>query len=287
MQLPAQTFICENPECGKPFIYMGRARTSARQGEYDERNRARRAAGQKEQRPHWCSKKCRNRSYHLAHPRGHTPRQKLTEAEREAKAAAARERRNAARRAYRTQESRREYEAAYNRRPERMEYMRERNRARYVPHPRVYPPKPPKLPASTPLPAPYTGHRWLDMAREVVGDPYVGIRGSEWADRRDDELGEVTLAILEGRDPEAALKEFRRREFTPRHLTKSISEWAGSDDEAWRVDTIDQLAVESAEEVVVAKETVLHKVRYHGGTGKGLMGTSKQQSRSSRVSNNP
>ena len=171
--------------------------------------------------------------------------------------------------------------AEYQQRPEVKARNAARNRARYVPHPRA----PRQKPVAPPeVLNPYTGHQWLEKARAAVGS-LPAVRATEWADRKEDEMGEALLALLEGQDPVEAVKAYRRREFVPRHLTQSISEWQGSSEEAWRVDTIDQLAVPSAEEEVVAKETVLRKVRYHGGQGKGLMGTPKQQSRSGRVRN--
>lgn len=133
------------------------------------------------------------------------------------------------------------------------------------------------------LPRTYTGHQWLDMARAVVGDKQTEF-GWELYDRYNDEMGEAVLALLEGGDPKEAVKAFRKREFIPRHMTSSISEWQGDEELAWKVDRIIPQAP-SAEDEAVARETVqgiLRDVPIHWGHGKGLMGTSKQQAPAQR-----
>lgn len=86
-----------------------------------------------------------------------------------------------------------------------------------------------------PLPAPYTGHRWLEMAREAAGGPKQLDFGLELYDRYTDEMGEALLALLEGRDAKEAVKDFRRREYVPRHLTQHIGDWSGDDEvEKWQ-----------------------------------------------------
>ncbi len=139
----------------------------------------------------------------------------------------------------------------------------------------------------TPEPqAPYTGHQWLEMARAAVQTSLDLSIHSEARDRYYDDLGEALLAIMEGRDPKQAVIEYRKLEFIPRHLTSHIGDWSGDDpdyaQECW--DAVMPTAP-SAEEEVVARETVLRKVRYHGGHGKGLMGTPRQQQPSRRRAN--
>jgi hypothetical protein len=105
----------------------------------------------------------------------------------------------------------------------------------------------------TPLPAPYSGHRWLEMAREAV------VRGRDldpstpWADDYFDEMGEAVLALLEGRDMAEAVHDYRRKEFVPRRLTQHLSDYVNEDGNSW-FDTI--LPPEpSAEEQAVLNET--------------------------------
>lgn len=73
------------------------------------------------------------------------------------------------------------------------------------------------------LPNPYTGHMWMDKIREQVGPAQLD-QSAPWADYYNDMIGEAMLAFLEGRDPQEAAKEFRKREYVPQHLTRYISE---------------------------------------------------------------
>lgn len=82
-------------------------------------------------------------------------------------------------------------------------------------------------------PSPFTGHRWLDMAREAVNpniDP-----SSQWADDYYDDMGEALLALLEGRDMKQAVKEYRNKEYIPRRLTIRLGDFKSdeSDDFRW------------------------------------------------------
>lgn len=126
----------------------------------------------------------------------------------------------------------REYGHEYNRRPRVRERQRlrmlirwhtdpeyrERQRRRWnrTVHPEVE------------VAAPYTGHRWLDRARMIV-KPYVDPRSFS-ADHYYDEMGEALLALLEGRDPEAAVREYRRKEWPARNLTVYIGDWEADHD---------------------------------------------------------
>jgi len=156
---------------------------------------------------------------------------------------------------------RREYERDYRRgrrargldltdNAARRDYFRERWRRLYGdPHPGLE------------IPTPYTGHRWLDMAREAVNggrdvDPDYRDFGY------DDEVGEALLALLEGRDPQQAVKAFRAKEFIPRHMTVFTSEWHDSDDLSYQEDKHMPKAP-SAEEEVMAGFAVI--TRYHHG----------------------
>lgn len=77
------------------------------------------------------------------------------------------------------------------------------------------------------IPAPYSGHVWLDMARQVVGKDFDPT--APWADDYYDDMGEAVLALLEGRDMKEAVKEYRRREYVPRRLTHHIGDWRDDD----------------------------------------------------------
>lgn len=114
--------------------------------------------------------------------------------------------------------------------------------------------------ADVTIPAPYTGHRWLEMARKEVMphrdlDPSV-----PWADDYHDEMGEAVLALLEGRDMSEAVHEFRRKEYVPRRLTQHISDYIGEDGNSYFDLVLPREP--SAEEEVVAAETALVKARW-------------------------
>lgn len=215
-----------------------------------------------------CSKRCRNRAKYLRgnganrqrrtgpQPRAYKPRPRTPE--------------------------RIAYEREYNRRPEVMARQRERGREGYVPTPRA---RKVRYPVPETSPAPYTGHRWLEAAREAVSPAQTEF-GWELYDRYNDEMGEAVLALLEGGDPKAAVKEFRKREFVPRHLTTHFSDFAAKEEE-WKLERVDALKVESAEDEVMAQETILSVYRKpavpsHYGAGHGLMGTPKQQAPAQR-----
>lgn len=76
---------------------------------------------------------------------------------------------------------------------------------------------------------PYSGHRWLDMARAAT------LRGKDldgsapWADDYYDEMGEAVLALLEGRDMGEAVKSYRSKEYPTRKLNIHLGDWRDDD----------------------------------------------------------
>lgn len=119
------------------------------------------------------------------------------------------------------------------------------------------------------LAAPYSGHRWLDKARSVV----VGLNDLDgtapWADDKYDEMGEALLALLEGRDPSEAVKEYRRKEYIPRNRMLRLSDWK------------DELEQRKWESVMPKEESAedtffrayVDKVRYSSGTNNTALHT--------------
>lgn len=137
--------------------------------------------------------------------------------------------------------------------------------------------------AGTPIPEPYYGHPWLDMARNAVN----GGRDIDPAFRDfgyNDEVGEALLALLEGRDMGEAVKEFRRREFIPRHLTMWLGDWKDGDEDRHKEDRV-MPSAPSAEEEVVTAETVMtlfQSGRYDKGANRRRFGNNKGQQQPSR-----
>lgn len=107
----------------------------------------------------------------------------------------------------------------------------------------------------TPLPAPYTGHRWLDMAASVVGRQFDPT--APWADDYWDDMGEAVLALLEGRDMKEAVKKYRSKEYVYRRLNIHLGDWG--DDEERQNRWFESLMpkTESAEEEALANEAVV------------------------------
>lgn len=105
---------------------------------------------------------------------------------------------------------------------------------------------------------PYSGHRWLDMARQaVVGRRSVPLDDSApWADDAFDDMGEAVLALLEGRDMEEAIREYRKKEYVARNLTIHMGDWKSNDAEQQRYFDKSIPTVESAEDEVLAGEAV-------------------------------
>lgn len=147
----------------------------------------------------------------------------------------------------------RQYQTTYYQRPEVRERYRIRwhndpaYRARQMARRRSGPP--------VPIPAPYTGHRWLEMARRVVRPNRDLDSSKPWADDYHDEMGEAVLALLEGRDMHEAVRAFRSKEYVPRRLTARWGDFRDDDGEDRWFDR--QMPTEpSAEEEVEAREAV-------------------------------
>ena len=115
-----------------------------------------------------------------------------------------------------------EYERAYNQRPE----VKARMIARYYAFYRD-----PFVDLE--IPAPYTGHRWLDMARKAVGAGDLD-SSTPWADDYHDEMGEAVLALLEGRDMAEAVTAYRKKEYIPRRMTMHMGDWGDDPDQQQR-----------------------------------------------------
>lgn len=182
----------------------------------------------------------------------------------------------------------REYQKQYAQRPERRLSVRLRMRARYATEEykawarerwrRLF-----RDPFSgVQIPELYTGHRWLDMAREAVsGGRDVPPEFRDFG--YNDEIGEALLALLEGRDMEEAVREFRAKEFVPRHLTVFTSEWHDDEDRQYLEDQ-NMPTSPSAEEEAVAAEAVVYRLkeRFHWGKGRRRFGNNKGQQQPSR-----
>jgi hypothetical protein len=110
------------------------------------------------------------------------------------------------------------------------------------------------------IPAPYTGHRWLEMARQAVGAEHLD-SSTPWADDYHDEMGEAVLALLEGRDMDEAVKDYRRREYIPRNRTLHLDDWGDDPEEQARWFEKVMPTVESAEDEVVAGEAITYELK--------------------------
>lgn len=148
----------------------------------------------------------------------------------------------------------------YYRRPE----VRTRYNRRYSVDPRVRARQAARYDKLNPyrkveIPSPYTGHRWLQMAKDAVA-PMVN-HDSLWAEQYYDEMGEAVLALLEGRDMKQAVKDYRRKEYIPRHLTMHIGDWGDDEDQQNKFFEKIMPTVESAEDEAIANETVQFYVK--------------------------
>lgn len=157
---------------------------------------------------------------------------------------------------------RKKYEFEYNRRPEvrkrnaaRMNFKwhndpvyREEYKRKYyrIKHPEVV------------VQSPYTGHKWLDMAREAVSKERFIDPLTPWADDYYDEMGEALLALMEGRDMREAVKQFRSQEYPMRHAVR-MGDWHSEDEEERWANEI-MPTVESAEDEVIGRENVSYYI---------------------------
>ena len=159
--------------------------------------------------------------------------------------------------------ARREYEAAYYQRPEVRERYRLRWRDLYGdPHPDVV------------IPAPYTGHRWLDMARAAVGADFDG--SQPWADDYHDEMGEAVLALLEGRDMKQAIVDYRKAEYVPRHLTlHDEGDWADEDGYDRWFDSVLPAAPSAEDSFFATLPNMEVQAKFHHGSSRRPYGNNK------------
>lgn len=194
----------------------------------------------------WCSDKCRYLAGYDA--KGRTKMSDEERAERLRRYRArpeVRARINAlSRQRYNTDEYR-EYSRERQRKiwadPEKREKLLARQRVKAVPD----------------IADPYTGHKWLQMARDsALGDNQFFDSAAPWADDKHDEMGEALLALLEGRDPDEAVREYRKQEYVSRHLTLRLGDWRDDEDQQrqWFESVMPQ--AESAEDEVMAGESV-------------------------------
>ena len=142
------------------------------------------------------------------------------------------------------------YERAYYQRPE----VRARYLARYYAFYRD-----PFI--DIPINNPYTGHRWLDMARQAVLKGKDLDATAPWADDYYDEMGEAVLALLEGRDMETAIKKYRSEEYPARMLSIRLDDWRDDDNEGRWFDRITP-PVPSAEDTYLDTIEYTEKARF-------------------------
>lgn len=195
------------------------------------------------------------------------------------------------RRASRASGKRKAYEREYNRRPEVKERNRKRMmwkwhndpewrhaqllRMRSTIHPEIV------------VPAPYTGHRWLDMAAKVVMKGRSLDHSAPWADDYHDDMGEAVLALLEGRDMAQAVRDYRNKEFVPRKLTIHMGDWIEDEDYAQRWFDRVMPTTPSAEDEYMATEpiTVYAETRFRNVHTRNRRMKNKQSTPSNRRSN--
>lgn len=157
------------------------------------------------------------------------------------------------------------YEFRYNRRPEVRARNRERMRIRWHTDEEYRQRQLERLrnyvrrrPLRVEIPAPYSGHRWLEMARQAVTRDGMVDTSAPWAEDRYDEMGEALLALLEGRDMHEAVKQYRKREYVPRYLTTHWDDF--KDDEGNSYADIVLPREPSAEEEAITRETIRVRV---------------------------
>jgi hypothetical protein len=168
------------------------------------------------------------------------------------------------RRAERASGRRAAYERAYNQRPE----VKARYRQRYWD---IY--RDPFI--DIPIPSPYTGHRWLEKIRNMVG-PFD--QAAPWADKYNDMIGEGVLAFLEGRDPAEAIAVMRKDYNWQEHRQVYLSAFNATDendDSNWERYLPKPVVEPEPQRLEVApriswkknKATRLHAAKRKGGRG--------------------
>lgn len=174
----------------------------------------------------------------------------------------------------------RRYEFEYNRRPEVRSRNAERMRFKWHNDPEYRERQLARWRnafADVAIPAPYTGHRWLDRARGVVTKGYVDPMCPSSDDYYDD-MGEAVLALLEGRDPKQAVKEYRSKEYASRRLFIRLGDWGDDEDQQDKFFERVMPQVESAEDEYMAGWYVA--TRYsHGENGRPSRNRQQQPSR--------
>lgn len=161
------------------------------------------------------------------------------------------------RRASRASGKRKAYEYEYNRRAEVKERNRKRMMWKWYNDPVYRAKQLARWGMDYPevvVPAPYTGHRWLDMAAKVVMKDRSLDHSAPWADDYHDDMGEAVLALLEGRDMAQAVRDYRNKEFVPRKLTIHMGDWIDDDDQAQRWFDRMMPTTPSAEDEYMAQE---------------------------------
>lgn len=175
------------------------------------------------------------------------------------------------------------YEYAYNRRPEVKSRNAERMRVKWHTDPEYRARQLARWAnpfAGLQIPAPYTGHRWLEMARNIVARDVD--RTAPWAEDYFDDMGEAVLALLEGRDMQEAVKAYRSKEFAARNLTLHLGDWGDDEDQQNRWFEGVMPKADSAEDEAIAREAAVYylKTRYHhGSNGHPIHNRQQQPSR--------
>ena|SRR5688500_17511640 len=239
----------------------------------------------------YCSKKCRGQGYYQAHGAvGRTPRVKLTEEERKRK----KKEYDANRRLTPTQLLRRDsYNFKYNRLPKVKQKNAERMKEKWNTDPeyrerqieRLRNLERKRVPAVE-IPSPYTGHMWLDKVRSIVA-PHID-SSTIWADDYHDDMGEALLALLEGRDPKQAVKDYRKQEYMPRYLTIRVDDWHTNEgsEAAWFEKVMPKAPSAEDEYISAAFDWNDRGYRYHDVSTKNRGMKHKTQQPSRRRMNN-
>jgi len=96
-----------------------------------------------------------------------------------------------------------------------------------------------------------------------------------------DEVGEAVLALLEGRDMAEALKQYRKREFIPRHMTLWLSDWHKDDERPVEERVLPP--VPSAEDEAVGRIVLGEKIKVKWKPNRKMsVGSTKSRTQPSR-----